>query len=76
MSVEVMLLIFAVVGALIFASAVAALTWAFKNGQFDRIQRGATSIFDEEEPLGLRTDAFPGEGKDKRATKKKPPQRS
>ncbi len=39
--------------------AVAALVWAIRGGQFDNMQRGATSIFDPDEPIGRRTDAFP-----------------
>lgn len=46
---------------LIMASAVVMLTWAVKRGQFKNLERGAVSIFDEEEPLGVQTDYFPGE---------------
>lgn len=38
-----------------------ALWWAMRAGQFSDFQRGATSIFDEEEPVGKRTDGFPDE---------------
>lgn len=36
-----------------------ALWWAIRGGQFSDFQKGATSIFDPDEPLGTRTDAFP-----------------
>jgi cbb3-type cytochrome oxidase maturation protein len=42
-------------------AAVLALGWAFRNGQFDNLQRGAQSIFGPDEPVGEATDAFPGE---------------
>ena len=41
------------------ASAIWGLWWALKTGQFSRIQEGAASIFDKEEPIGRKTDAFP-----------------
>ena len=43
------------------ASVIWALWWAMRGGQFSNFQRGATSIFDDEEPIGRRTDAFPEE---------------
>ncbi|MFT3828933.1 MAG: cbb3-type cytochrome oxidase assembly protein CcoS [Opitutaceae bacterium] len=43
----------------IMASAVFALNWAIKTGQFRNIEKGATEIFDEEEPMGRPTDSFP-----------------
>jgi nitrogen fixation-related uncharacterized protein len=43
----------------IMASAIYALNWAIKNGQFRSIEKGATEIFDEEEPIGRPTDSFP-----------------
>lgn len=43
------------------ATAVAGLIWALRTRQFSDFARGATSIFDEEEPVGEATDAFPGE---------------
>lgn len=42
-------------------SVVYGLYWAVRRGQFSNFARGATSIFDEEEPQGFRTDAFPDE---------------
>lgn len=41
------------------SSALLGFWWAATHGQFSSIERGATSIFDEEEPLGQPTDAFP-----------------
>lgn len=52
------ILVFGVLAAL-SASAVWGLWWAMKTGQFAQIQQGAASIFDEEEPIGRKTDAFP-----------------
>lgn len=40
----------------ITASAVYALHWAVKSGQFHNLEKGATTIFDEEEPMGVPTD--------------------
>jgi len=36
--------------------AVAFLTWAFRAGQMENFDRGATSIFDPDEPLGDVTE--------------------
>ncbi len=36
--------------------AVWALTWAFRTGQMSNFARGATSIFDPDEPMGEVTD--------------------
>jgi len=41
-------------------SVVFALGWAMSHGQMQNFQRGATAIFDPDEPLGTRTDSFPG----------------
>ncbi len=37
------------------------LAWAIKQGEFKNLRQGARSIFDEEEPVGMVTDYFPGE---------------
>lgn len=50
-----------VLGALFFASAVYALYWAARNKQFQDFERGARSVFSEDEPEGEHTDYFPGE---------------
>ena len=42
------------------ASAVWALVWAIRNGEMSDFRAGAESIFDEDEPVGKPTDAFPG----------------
>jgi cbb3-type cytochrome oxidase maturation protein len=44
-------------------SVVLALAWALRNGQMQDFQRGATAIFDPDEPIGATTDAFPGSAK-------------
>ena len=41
-------------------TAVAALVWAVRGGQVRDFAAGATSIFDEGEPVGRPTDRFPG----------------
>jgi len=40
-------------------SVVLALAWAMRNGQLEDFQRGATAIFDPDEPIGATTDSFP-----------------
>lgn len=47
------------IAAAIMASAIYALNWAIKTGQFRNIEKGATEIFDDEEPIGRPTDFFP-----------------
>ena len=37
------------------------LAWAIKRGEFNNPRDAAKMIFDEEEPIGLITDKFPGE---------------
>jgi cbb3-type cytochrome oxidase maturation protein len=57
-----MTLAYLVIGAsfVLFAlSVVLALAWALRNGQMEDFQRGATAIFDPDEPIGATTDAFP-----------------
>jgi len=47
-------------GVLFFTSAILALYWCTKTGQFKDFERGARSIFTAEEPEGMQTDFFPG----------------
>jgi nitrogen fixation-related uncharacterized protein len=42
------------------ASAVWALVWAIRHGEMSNFKAGAESIFDDDEPVGRPTDAFPG----------------
>ena len=44
---------------LLAVTSVGALIWAVVTGQFGEFQKGATSIFDEDEPIGQMTDSFP-----------------
>ncbi len=37
-----------------------ALRWAARAGEFRNLQKSALLIFDEEEPVGVMTDHFPG----------------
>lgn len=50
--------IWAVIGMLGITS-VTALIWAVNSGQLGEFQNGATSIFDDDEPIGEMTDSFP-----------------
>ena len=58
MSTSILIFITAM-GALFFASAVAALWWASRSGQFKKLEEGAKVIFDADEPIGVQTDFFP-----------------
>jgi len=46
--------------AMLGISSVSALIWAITSGQLGEFQKGATSIFDDDEPIGKVTDSFPG----------------
>lgn len=39
--------------------------WAMKTGQLRDFQRGATSIFDDDEPQGEQTDWFPEQDRER-----------
>jgi len=58
MNILAIIMIFGLLAAF-SASAVWALWWALKGGQFSQFQKGATSIFDAGEPIGRPTDSFP-----------------
>lgn len=45
--------------AVLGATAIAALVWAIRRGEFDNLREASLSIFDEEEPPGAVTDRFP-----------------
>lgn len=64
MHVIAYILIFGLLGCL-GASVVYGLYWAMAHGQFAQFNRGATSIFDDEEPQGFATDAFPGKTRER-----------
>lgn len=53
-----------------FVAAALALHWAHKHGQLSNLERGAQTIFDDDEPMGEVTDQFP-EKRRKRAPKAK-----
>ncbi len=64
-----MILVYAVIwstAVLLGLAAVWALVWAIRSGQFRDLRRGAASIFDEEEPVGMSTDSFPAGGQGRR----------
>ncbi|HUJ42255.1 MAG TPA: hypothetical protein VLW52_01485 [Opitutaceae bacterium] len=50
-----------IIATAISGTAVYALYWSSKHGQLRDFERGATSIFDEQEPVGRMTDHFPTE---------------
>jgi cbb3-type cytochrome oxidase maturation protein len=50
--------VFGLLGAL-SASVIWGLWWAIRGGQFSDFNKGAVSIFDEDEPEGRQTDSFP-----------------
>jgi nitrogen fixation-related uncharacterized protein len=58
MSLVYLVLVFGLIAAF-SASVVWGLWWALKGGQFSDFQKGALSIFDEDEPVGHTTDRFP-----------------
>jgi nitrogen fixation-related uncharacterized protein len=41
------------------ATALMALRWAIRHGEFRNLPKTALSIFDEEEPVGRLSDHFP-----------------
>ena len=47
------------IAAALSGSAVYALYWSSRHGQLRDFERGARSIFDDEEPVGRMTDHFP-----------------
>ena len=49
-----------IIALLITASAVLALRWAVRTGQFRDYEKSAETIFDDEEPMGRPADSFPG----------------
>jgi nitrogen fixation-related uncharacterized protein len=54
---------------LFFLAAALALYWAHKHGQLDNLEKGSTSIFDEDEPQGEVTDQFPRKKKSRKGAK-------
>ena len=51
-------------GLLFFGTAVYAFVWARRQRQFHDFEKGARSIFNEEEPEGKVTDKFPADATD------------
>jgi hypothetical protein len=52
-------------GLVFFIAAAGALYWAAKHGQLRNFEKGARSIFDEEEPEGEIGDRFPAKRKER-----------
>lgn len=48
-----------VFASLFFLGGALALYWAHRHGQLSDLEKGARTIFDEDEPEGEVTDAFP-----------------
>lgn len=46
-------------GALLFTTGILALFWASRNGQMNNFEKGARTIFDDDEPEGEQIDFFP-----------------
>lgn len=59
MTWNIYLAIIFVFGLIFFSSAIYALVWASKKGQFKNFEKGARVIFEEEEPEGEFQDDFP-----------------
>lgn len=55
------LVLVGLLGLFFFGTAVYAFIWARRQRQFSDFDKGARSIFDEEEPEGLVTDKFPAD---------------
>lgn len=51
---------------LFFLGASAVLFWAHKHGQLSDLEKGARSIFDDDEPMGEVSDQFPEKRKGKK----------
>lgn len=60
MEISPYVLVMVCLGILFFATSILVLYWCTKTGQFKDFEKGARSIFTEEEPEGLQTDFFPG----------------
>jgi hypothetical protein len=58
MSYTYLFLAGAIAAASVFA--ILAFYWAAKHGHLQNVENGAKVIFDEGEPIGTPTDAFPG----------------
>lgn len=63
-----------VLGGVFFATAIYAFSWASRDGQMRDFDRGATVIFDEDEPLGKQTDFFPNRRKGARKAPRPSPE--
>ena len=48
-----------VFGGIFFVAAALALHWAHRHGQLSNLEKGAQTIFDDDEPMGEVTDEFP-----------------
>jgi len=48
-----------VFASIFFVAAAMALHWAHKHGQLTHLEKGAQTIFDDDEPMGEVTDQFP-----------------
>jgi cbb3-type cytochrome oxidase maturation protein len=57
MTAGILLLVFGLI--FLSGSALLAIYWAAKSGQFSNLSEGAATIFDEDEPVGKATDRFP-----------------
>ena len=60
------------IAAALTGTAVYALYWSSRHGQLRDFERGAVSIFDEEEPVGRMTDRFPAKTRKTRTPAQEP----
>lgn len=51
-------------------SALLALYWAARSGQYRNLEESAQVIFDQDEPVGRQTDFFPGSQSSSKARSK------
>jgi len=71
MNINLVVIVLVGLGVLFFVSAVAAFLWAIRTRQFEKLEKGATVIFDAEEPEGSQTDFFPASKSAPKATSPK-----
>ena len=60
MQIDLYIAIIVLLGIMFFMTGIVVLYWCVKNGQLKDFEKGAKSIFTEEEPEGVQTDFFPG----------------
>lgn len=59
MGINIHVLVMVFMGILFFSTGILVLYWCVKTGQLTDFEKGARSIFTDEEPEGEQTDFFP-----------------